>query len=331
MAGIRDVARRANVGATTVSRFLNDSGYVSEEARKKIESAIAELNYTPNELARNLFHKKTGIVAVLVPDIAHPFFGQFVKNVERKLYERGYKTMICNTANEKNSEMEYIDMLNRHIVDGIITGVHTLKVEEYLEIQKPIVALDRYLDDNIPVVGVDHYRGGQLAAECLIACGCKNVLQFQGARSVMTPSHERHIAFERVMRESGAKVYTSELEWNRFEESYFQSAVREAFSDYPEIDGVFGTDLLAITSIKELIRMGKRVPEDVKIVAYDGTYVTDMAIPSITAIVQPSELLAAESVRLLLNRIEGIPNLEKRVVLDVKLLIGETTSVQSNE
>ncbi|SCP98931.1 LacI family DNA-binding transcriptional regulator [Anaerobium acetethylicum] len=328
MASIRDVAKRAHVGATTVSRYLNDNGYVSDETRIKIEKAIKELNYTPNELARHLFRKRTGIVAVLVPDVSHPFFGEFVKHVESKLYENGYKTMICSTTKEKNSEIEYIDMLNRHIVDGIISGVHTLEVGAYLNVDKPIVALDRYFNEKIPVVGADHYHGGEMAANCLINCGCRNVLQFQGAKSVNSPSHERHIAFERIMKMNGATVCTVELEWNRFEEDYFQQVVQEIFRTNPEIDGVFGADLLAIAYMKEVIRHGKKVPQDVKIIAYDGTYVTDIVSPTITAIVQPIEELAAESVRLLMNRIADISNLEQRVVLDVKLVEGESTCVQ---
>ena len=111
MASIRDVARKANVGSTTVSRVLNNSGYVSEETRQKIEEAMRELNYTPNELARNLFHKKTGIIAVLVPSVSHPFFAEFVECLEAELYKQGYKTMLCNTVKEKNAELEYLDML----------------------------------------------------------------------------------------------------------------------------------------------------------------------------------------------------------------------------
>ena len=88
MASIRDVARKANVGPATVSRVLNNSGYVSEETRRKIEDAMRELNYTPNELARNLFHKKSGIIAILVPSVSHPFFAELVKCVETELYAR---------------------------------------------------------------------------------------------------------------------------------------------------------------------------------------------------------------------------------------------------
>ncbi len=99
VAGIKDVARRAGVGVGTVSRMLNDSGYVAEETREKIEIAMKELNYIPNELARNLYHKRTGIIAVLVPNVSNPFFAEFVDYAESELYAAGYKMMLCNTAN----------------------------------------------------------------------------------------------------------------------------------------------------------------------------------------------------------------------------------------
>lgn len=325
MASIRDVAKRANVGAMTVSRYLNGTGYVSEVAAEKIKIAVQELDYTPNELARNLFHKKTGIVAVLLPDISHPFFSKFVKCVEIELYEKGYKTMICSTVKEHNCELEYLDMLKRHMVDGIITGVHSLGIEEYLKIDKPIVALDRNLGEKIPVVGVDHRSGGRIAAQRLVDCGCKNVIQFEGALVVDSPSNECHSTFLEVMEQNHVSVCSYELEWNRFDEKYFKETVHRVFEKYPEIDGVFGADMLAVFYLKEALQAGKKVPEDIKIVAYDGTYITEVTSPSITAVVQPIEMLAIECVKLVLELAEGKEYRNKRVVLDVKLSEGGTT------
>ena len=94
MASMRDVAKLANVGLGTVSRMLNDSGYVSEETRNRIEEAMKALDYTPNELARNLYHKRTGIIAVLVPNVSNPFFAEFVDYVEAELYKAGFKMML---------------------------------------------------------------------------------------------------------------------------------------------------------------------------------------------------------------------------------------------
>ena len=327
MAGIKDVAKRAGVGVGTVSRMLNDSGYVAEETREKIEVAMRELNYTPNELARNLYHKRSGIIAVLVPNVSNPFFTEFVDYAEAELYEAGYKMMICNTVKERNAELEYLDMLNRHIVDGVITGVHSLDVEEYREIHKPIVALDRYLGEHIPVVAVNHKEGGRLAAETLIRNGCKKVLHFMGSRAVESPYHERHYEFERIMKANHIKTYTYELEWNRFDSEYHREAVRDVFSKGIEFDGVFGADGLAIECMNESIRRHLKVPRDVKFVAYDGTFITELVEPQMTSIVQPIEGLAKESVRLLRNLIGGKEYNNKEVVLGVLLRKGNTTIV----
>lgn len=325
MASIRDVAKKANVGSTTVSRVLNNSGYVSEETRRKIEDAMRELDYTPNELARNLFHKKTGIIAVLVPSVAHPFFAEFVEYAEAELYKRGYKTMLCNTVKEENAELEYLDMLNRHIVDGVITGVHSLAVEEYRKIHKPIVALDRYLGEEIPVVAVNHKQGGRLAAEELIRSGCKSVLHFRGSLAVESPYHDRHYEFERIMKENHIQTYSYELEWNRFDASYYKQAIQEVWSMEMEFDGVFGVDELAIGYMNEAVRRGWKVPDELKIIAYDGTYVTDIVEPAVTAVAQPMEALAKESVRLISKLVDGKVYRNKQVLLDVGIRKGKTT------
>ena len=327
MAGIKDVAKRAGVGVGTVSRMLNDSGYVAEETREKIEVAMRELNYTPNELARNLYHKRSGIIAVLVPNVSNPFFTEFVDYAEAELYEAGYKMMICNTVKERNAELEYLDMLNRHIVDGVITGVHSLDVEEYRKIHKPIVALDRYLGEHIPVVAVNHKEGGRLAAETLIRNGCKKVLHFMGSTAVESPYHERHYEFERIMKANHIKTYTYELEWNRFDSEYHREAVQDVFAKGIEFDGVFGVDGLAIECMNESIRRHLKVPRDVKFVAYDGTFITELVEPQMTSIVQPIEGLAKESVRLLRNLIGGKEYNNKEVVLGVLLRKGNTTIV----
>jgi len=327
MAGIKDVAKKAGVGVGTVSRMLNNNGYVAEETRKKIECAMQELDYAPNELARQLFRKQTGIVAVLVPNVSSPFFAQFVDNAQDALYDAGYKMMLCNTAREKNAELEYLDMLKRHVVDGVITGVHSLNVQAYENVHKPIVALDRYIGDNIPVVSVDHKLGGRLAAETLISNGCKKVLHFRGSTAIRSPYHERHIEFERVMEKNHIQTYIYEMEWGRFEPRYYREAVADALTKCNDFDGVFAVDQMAIECMNETIRRHRKVPQDVKFIAYDGTFITEIVEPKLTAIVQPIKELAIESVRLLKNLIEGKTYEKKQVVLSVKLREGNTTII----
>ena len=126
MASIRDVAKKAGVGVGTVSRALNGTGYVAEDTKAKILAVAAELDYQPNELARNLFRNRTGIIGIVVPDMENPFFSKLLKHMEIQLYKNGYKAMICNTIEISNREQDFIDMLRQNVMDGIITGAHSL-------------------------------------------------------------------------------------------------------------------------------------------------------------------------------------------------------------
>ncbi|MCC8066560.1 MAG: LacI family DNA-binding transcriptional regulator [Clostridiales bacterium] len=325
MASIKDVARQAGVGVGTVSRMINDSGYVSEATKAKIEQAMKELDYTPNELARNLYRKRSGIIAVLVPNVSNPFFAEFIDCVEEELHKVGFKTMLCNTVKGVNAEEEYLDMLNRHIVDGVISGVSSLDKKAYTKIQKPIVALDRYLGEEIPVVAVDHKEGGRIAAETLIENGCKRVLHFRSVTGVDTLYHDRHAEFEKVMRQHGAETFCYDLAWDRLDTEYYHEIVEKVFEDGVEFDGVFGVDRLAIECMNELIHRHKKIPRDVKIVSYDGTYITELVEPKMTTIVQPIAGLAKESVSLLCELINGNRYVDKRVILKIKLRKGGTT------
>jgi LacI family sucrose operon transcriptional repressor len=325
MASIKDVAKKAGVGVGTVSRMINESGYVSEETRAKIELAMQELDYTPNELARNLYRKRSGIIAVLVPNVSYPFFSEFVHATEEELHKAGYKMMLCETSREQSFELEYLDMLRRQIVDGVITGVHTLDIKEYLNMRKPIVAIDRYIGKHIPVVSSDHKAGGRLAAETLIANGCKKVLHFRGSTKIDSPYHERHYEFERVMAENNVETKCYVLEWNRFDEDYRRQVIEEIFENEFDFDGVFGVDMLAIEVMNEAIRRHIKVPKDLKFVSYDGSFVTEIVEPKMTTVVQPVDVLAHECVELLGKLIDGKKYTQKHIMVDVSLRKGNTT------
>lgn len=325
MAGIRDVAKRANVSTSTVSLVLNNSGYVSEDTRRKVMEAVRELNYIPNELARNLFHSKTNMIGVILPDIYHPFFGSFAKCVETELYAYGYKMMLCGTAQKKNGEKEYIDMLNRQMMDGIIMGTHSLDVEEYKGVARPIISLDRYINEEIPIVMSDHEMGGRLAARELLEGGCKKVLQLMGSRDVNTPAHQHHLSFEKVMRAEGAVVYTEEMPWNRWDFKTFEDFVRSIIDKYPDIDAAYGADLSMVAFMKVAQEREIRVPEEIQIVSYDGTDVVQMNRITITAVRQDIQRLAREAVGLLVKKIKGQPIMQNRVVIDVTLVKGMST------
>ncbi len=327
MSSIQEVAKKAGVGVGTVSRVINDSGYVSEKTRKKVEEVIEELNYKPNELARNLFRNRTNIVAVITPAIGNPYYATLYSEVENRLRKYGYKTMLCNTIGEATNEEAYLEMLERNMVDGIITGTHTLDYSSYKKIKGPIVGFDTpKLNDDILIVTVDHEKGGKLAAKALIESGCKEVLQFTDATTKNYPFIKRHKAFAKEIKKAGLICREYKPKMDNFEEKFIQENIDEAFSMYPNVDGVFATDTHALLYMKKALSMGKRVPQDLKVVAYDGTFILNTAYPSPSAIVQPIDKLAKVAVDSLHAIING-ENVDRNTkVLDIEFRQGMTTN-----
>lgn len=327
MSSIQEVAKKAGVGVGTVSRVINDSGYVSEKTRKIVEEVIEELNYKPNELARNLFRNRTNIVAVITPAIGNPYYATLCSEVENRLRKYGYKTMLCNTIGEATNEEAYLEMLERNMVDGIITGTHTLDYSCYKKIKGPIVGFDTpKLNDDILIVTVDHEKGGKLAAKALIESGCKEVLQFTDATTKNYPFIKRHKAFAKEIKKAGLICREYKPKMDNFEEKFIQENIDEAFSMYPNVDGVFATDTHALLYMKKALSMGKRVPQDLKVVAYDGTFILNTAYPSPSAIVQPIDKLAKVAVDSLHAIING-ENVDRNTkVLDIEFRQGMTTN-----
>ncbi|MGO5314901.1 LacI family DNA-binding transcriptional regulator [Bilifractor sp. LCP21S3_A7] len=327
MSGIQDVAKRAGVSIGTVSRVLNKSGYASEESREKVEAAVRELNYRPNQVARNLLHKKTQTVAMVVPEVANPFFAQLIAACERELRTQGYKTLICATNGHKSNEQLYLDMLSRNLVDGILTCTHSLQTAKYQEAQGAIVSFDTiHVPGQITRIRVDHKKGGELAARELIRCGCRKVLQFRDRKPIEHfPFIERHEVFERVMNEAGIECINVIVKWNEFEDCYLQDLVRDCYEKYPDVDGVFGTDPSIVHYMRYVMLHGIRIPQDIRFVAYDGSMVRDMAFPTLTAIKQPINELAKRGVEALLAKIRGEILPEDDVILPVEFIRGMTT------
>lgn len=324
MASMKDVAQKAGVGVGTVSRVINDSGYVAADTRKKIEDAIEALEYTPNELARNLFRNKSGIIGVLIPDLDHPFFSAYAREIEVALYKRGYKTMICNTVGSSNRERDYLNMLDRNMVDGIITGAHTLHKDEYKNRKHTIVALDQELGPDIPMIGSDHKYGGRLAAEIMIKNNCKRVVHITGVAPNVA-ANDRHTIFESVLKEHGIEVLDLVMEWNKFDHQSYWEAAREAIEKYPDADGVFAADQPALYYMHLAMEQGRRVPEDLKVVTYDGMDVARVCYPEVTSICQNVKYLAENSARSVIKLIDGKERVPHRQILSVELRQGQST------
>jgi len=298
---IKDVAELAKVSVTTVSRVLNNRGSLSEKTIQKVYSAMEKLNYYPNQIAANLSKKRTMLVGMIVPDASHAFYSMEIRNIEECLYHAGYKLMLCNAVGSKEREKEYLFMLQCNKVDGIIIASHTLDLDDYSKISLPVVGLDRFLGSNIPTVSSDHEQGGRFAAEELIRCGCKKVVQIKGYSAVQTPSNERHVAFRKAMEEKSIVCLDFELPLNAFRFMEYLDFVNDVFTNEPGIDGFFAVDNIACAACKIAPSMGIRIPEQLKVIGYDGTELSLMSQLSLSTIVQPIRKIAQTTVDILLS------------------------------
>lgn len=323
---IDDVARLAGVSPTTVSRVLNNRGYISEETRENVRKAMNELNYFPNDVARSLFNKRTNLIGLIFPTISNPFFGELTFHIENICAQLGYKVLLCNSLNRIDEEEKYLEMLMRNQVDGIIVGTHNRGILNYNKQNLAVVAIDRYLSETIPVVSSDNYAGGKTATELLISKGCQHIIHINGPIELETPAKLRRKAYEDVMEKHGKLPITYEVP-ETFDRQSQQEVISKIFDERPEVDGIFASDdLIAASVIAEAKKRGKDIPSQIKVVGYDGTETSQILLPELTTIQQPISLIAKTAIEILLKAIEGQFNdLPLETSLPIKLLEGKTT------
>lgn len=321
MASIRDVATLAGVGVGTVSRVMNESGYVSEEAKKKVDAAVKELNFQPNVSAQSLKSQKSGVVGLFVPVLNHPFFCALSEKIEHRLYECGYQTLVVCSQDKKEKELMVLSMLAQKRVDGaiFITHYNLGEINEKL----PIVTMDRHFGDDIPCITSDNYESTKRAIEYLIERGCKHIAYVGGEPAVESEVSQRLTAYLDVVKEHNLTPYVL---FEEFAHGKDYDYAEKFFSLYGEVvDGVFCSGDILTNAVYQLaVQRGIAIPQKLKIVSYDGIMRDWQQKPNITSVVQNLDEISQHIVKELLNKIEGKP-FQKNVVVPADFVIGETT------
>ncbi|MHC3404411.1 LacI family DNA-binding transcriptional regulator [Aerococcus sp. Group 2] len=321
---LADVAKKAEVSATTVSRVINNYGYLSEKTIKKVRQAMEELNYQPNALARSLQGKGTQLIGLIFPSVAHPFYGELVEALESCFFEEGYYTILCNSANNKEKERHYLRMLAANQVDGIVAGAHNMGIEEYHHYQKQVVSFDRYLSEEIPIVGSDNFQGGQMATEMLALRGAKRIGIFTGSQKSASPTNQRLEGYLSVIEAQKLNPYVYQLQEQRSSKiaaQHIQSILKK-----DQLDGIFCTDdLTALLTLDAAKDLGLQVPHDLKIIGYDGSRFIQNYHPELSTIVQPIQDYANLIADLLIKKIkQPDSDLNRNYQLPVSFLQGKT-------
>jgi len=325
MASIIDVAKQAGVGIATVSRVINNSGYVKKETRERIERVIAEIGYVPNEIARSMTLQKNNIVAFILPNSTHLFFGELLYFVEEELFNYGYKMMVCNSSMKKEKDIAYIDLLKKNRVDAIILLTNN-DVEPYLDKRLPIVSFDRTFD-GVSFVTSDNYAGGIMAAQYLLKKNCKNLMfigdDAQGVHTkVQTEVSKRRFGFFDELNKHGIDNIIN-VEYPLGNYTYIPDYVHQIINSHPEVDGIFCiSDAVAAEVILNLEKNGRKVPQDVRVIGFDGGRSFINLGKRLTSIGQSPKLIAEAIAQIITSLYEF--RTVKKIVVPVYLQEGET-------
>ncbi|MGX9133312.1 LacI family DNA-binding transcriptional regulator [Rummeliibacillus sp. JY-2-4R] len=322
MVTIKDVGKHAGVSVATVSRYLN-KGYVSEEAKQVIEKAIKELDYKPNQLARSLSTKKTDIIGLLVPDITNPFFPELARAVEDTAFAHGYTVVLCNSGEQKEKEIHYIESLQQKYAAGFIVTTNRLEADYYRNIELPIVALDRRLDPSIPTVTTNNVEGAKIATEYLIARGCKHILCMRGPVG-LDVAEDRMTGFAETMKlhpDIQADSITSQFEFEEAEQKAF-----DFLKTHETVDGIFASsDASAIGAMKAAQSLGIPIPGELQIVGFDGISIGKLLTPELTTVAQDIYKLGTVATGLLIQKIENQSIENNLIELPTTLVVRSST------
>ena len=321
MVNIKDVANIANLSVATISRYLNN-GYVSQKSSERIEQAIRELDYKPSSVARSLSKKQSNMIGLIVPDIKNPYFPELARAVEDTAWSYGYTVVLCNSDEQMEKELLYIERLSQTYVAGLIVTTSLIDPSIYTTIDTPIVALDRMFDATVPTVASNNRQGAKLGTEYLLTTGARNLLCIRGPQGLKT-ADDRLLGFLEAIEQQSVQlsIMTTSFDFNIAAEAIEQTLLMN-----PQIDGIFASsDTLAIAALHIAHKLGKRVPEELQIVGFDGIALGEMVSPALTTVSQDLYEMGAAAARMLIDQIEGKEIKQTVLNIEARLIVRGTT------
>jgi LacI family transcriptional regulator len=331
---IKDIARISNVSVSTVSRVLNNTGRYSEETERIVRDVIASLQYTPSPFAKALRTNTSPNIGIIVPDITNEFFASITLAIQKRLFEKSYMTLICNTNEQPSLQEKQLKILQRSKVSGIIfISGEDISRKELISDGIPKVFLDRLPRNaeakHVVSVTVNNFQGGLAATEELLDSGCKRIAALFDGRGLSTQV-DRYSGYLRAHRNRALPVI-HELYWpvNQISfQSGYEITMRYIKSGI-SFDGIFCyTDQLACGAVHALIESGISVPEQVRVIGYDNISASRYCTPTISTIAQPVDEIGTLAADLLLKLQNGDELEQTKHVLPVKLIKRQTTTIE---
>jgi LacI family transcriptional regulator len=337
MSTIVEVAKRAKVSTATVSNVIRGTRKVSGERTKRVQAAIRELNYFPNEIARSLKVKQTRMLALVLPDITNPFFPEIIRGAEDTAFARGYFLLTANTDEQPGRERRIIAALRSYRVDGILLasaqGTHghdRSPIRDMVDAGVSVVCLDRALPDvATDAVLLDNVGGARECVRHLIKQGHRRIAIITGALHLQT-GHERLQGYKLALEDAGILVDPKFILEGDFRSESGSRLGEQLMKQRLKPTAIFVCNgVMALGVLHAFERLKINCPRDVALATFDDVSVDHLFSPHLTAVIQPSYEMGSRAATMLIDRIEGLLGKQCSVVrVAPKLVLRDSTSLQ---
>ncbi|MDH4291446.1 MAG: LacI family transcriptional regulator [Dehalococcoidia bacterium] len=335
MPTIKDVARLVGVSTATVSHVINNTRYVSEELKKKILEAIDELHYHPNAVARSLVKKKTHTIGIVISDILNPFYTAIVRGIEDVTYQSGYNVMLCNSDEDPEKEVLYIQILLERRIDGLVIssafqdGVHPLLSKLKMVPLVTIVRKVRGLADD-SVFG-DNVEGVYRAIRHLIQLGHRRIAIISGPRG-LSSGEERLLGYQKALGDHGITVDSNLIKFGDFKRESGYTLTKEVLQLKEVPTALFvANNQMTIGALNAVNELRIRIPEDLSLVSFDDMEWYSFLNPPLTTVEQSPYLMGKTAGEMLLQRINKKRKSVKKIIIPSRLIVRGSTAEIANE
>jgi len=329
---IKNVARKAGVSTSTVSRVLSPqiNSYMREKTRGKVLKAIKELDYKPDMRAQSLRGMGTRIIGLITPDALNPFYQELAYMLEEVCYREKYGLLVCNSKNSSTRELAYIDLLERQKVDGIIlstVGLNKARISSLTKRGIPIVLVDRNVPGaDVPVIFTNNYLGGCQATQYLIDLGHKKIACIAGAMNALS-SINRLKGYCDTLKKNGLEIDKKLIKEGKLTYKDGHKLMKELLRKYDnEFTAIFClNDLVALGAMRAIQEEGKSIPSDYSIIGFDNISFSFISNPPLTTIAQPIKEIAQGALkRIKRAKKQGSLREKEHQFWDTKLIVRES-------
>lgn len=329
---LAQIAEELGVSKTLVSLVINGKGNqhnINKNTQKKVWEKVKELNYRPNTIARSLRTGRTQNIGLIVADIANPFYARLARIIEDFARSRGYNLVIASSDENVDVEMQLIDIMLEHQMDGLIistTQQTKEKFQELIDRKYPFVLVDREIDGvNANYVIVDNFKGAYNLTKLLIDKGHKNIAYFSVTPDYLSSIKERELGYKKALEDSNInESFIQKVEYKDIAKKV-EEVIEELIINKKTISAIFASNNnVAKMCLKKFKKHGILIPSDISLVSFDDIDLFEFSNPPLTAVMQPLEKIGESAIALLIDQINGAKTNTEKIVHPTEIIIRES-------